>query len=50
MVGHLCMYLLLVDCVVDSVAFPLLGSGALWPESIFGWIYIFEEVEERTCM
>ena len=29
-------YLLLVDCVVNRVAFPLLTGRALWPATILG--------------
>ena len=40
-------YLLLVDCVVNCVAFPLLAGGALWPVTILGQNYFLWQILRR---
>ena len=40
-------YLLLVDCVVNRVAFPLLTGRALWPATILGQNYFLWQILRR---
>ena len=40
-------YLLLVDCVVNRVAFPLLAGRALWPATILGQNYFLWQILRR---
>ena len=40
-------YLLLVDCVVNRVAFPLLTGGALWPATILGQNFFVANFKEK---
>ena len=40
-------YLLLVDCVVNRVAFPLLTGGALWSATILGQNYFLWQILRR---